>query len=169
MNLLLIRHAEALPVGSPGITSDEQRVLSPAGKSKTHQAAIALNKLGVRIQIMLASPYLRAMQTAEIFCENLDHSPQLRACDALGADFDVKVVVDAIRQVADLGSLALCGHEPDLSRLATYLMGGRGQPSLIFHTGAMAHMQLDLGTKPPTASLHWFLNSQQLERIAQSP
>lgn len=168
MNLLLIRHGEALSVGFPGIDSDEQRVLSPAGRDKTRLAANALNKIGIRINIMLASPYLRAMETAEIICEHLDKPPQLRSCEALSAGGNVKKVIDAIRQVADLGGLALCAHEPDLSMLATYLLGGKKEPCLIFHTGAVAHMQLDLNSKSPTASLHWFLNSHQLVQIARS-
>ncbi|MEE9295205.1 MAG: phosphohistidine phosphatase SixA [Phycisphaerae bacterium] len=167
MELLLVRHGEATPVGSKGVRSDRQRKLTPAGLEKTKRAAIALNKLDVRIDAMLASPYPRALETAKTLCEGLENRPRLRARDSLRPGGDIDTILQEIRLNAELGAIGLCCHEPTLSRLTDVLLGGSERPPLVFHTGAVAFMQVDLDQDPPAATLHWFLDSRQLDLIAR--
>ena len=167
MDLLLIRHAESARVGSPGISSDEERTLTPTGRFKTQRAALALNALGVRLNAILASAYPRAVETAQILAENLIHTPQVRPCDALLPNAPQQRLLDEIRRAFELRSVALCGHEPDLSRLASIFLGGdNAEPTLLFHTGAIAYLKLHSHSEPLAGSLHWFLNSHQLELIS---
>lgn len=169
MELLLIRHAEAARPAAPGADHDETRALTPLGVEKSRRAAAALNKLNVHVDALLVSPYLRAMQTAQIITDGLTHTPQLRSTEALRPGATADKLVKEIRRAAELGTVALCGHEPDLSKLATRLLGGDGSPSLLFHTGSIASLQLDLGAKPLAGSLRWFIDSAQLDLIAQAP
>lgn len=166
MELLLLRHGEATPIGSDGIRTDRQRKLTTTGLEKIKRAAIALNKLDVRIDAVLASPYPRAMLTAKALCEGLDHNPRLRSRDSLAPDGDVQSVIQDIRANSEFRAIGLCSHEPTLSRLTDILLGGSERPSLVFHTGAVAFMQVDLKQDPPAATLHWFLDSRQLDLIA---
>jgi phosphohistidine phosphatase len=166
MELFIVRHGEATRIGTPGVECDRDRRLSPLGIEKTQRASDALNKMGVRINAILCSPYPRALRTAEILCDRLDHPPQLRSCDALACDGDVDTVLGELRRVSELKSVAVCGHEPDLSRLTTRLLGRNGQPCLIFHTGSIASVKVDFNGDQPTGLLHWFLNSHQLDFIA---
>ena len=65
MQLLIIRHAIAVPRGTPGIP-DEDRPLTPEGEQKFREAAEGLAKLVDRPDALLTSPWLRAKQTAAI-------------------------------------------------------------------------------------------------------
>src|SRR3954467_11877205 len=60
----LLRHAEAEP-GSP----DEARKLTPKGEEQARNAGLALARLGVKPDLCLTSPRVRAVQTAELACE----------------------------------------------------------------------------------------------------
>src|SRR5262245_1584012 len=65
MNLYLIRHAEAVPLGVDGISDDEDRPLTEMGKQQCRAVALALRQLGVRLEKLRTSPLVRARQTAE--------------------------------------------------------------------------------------------------------
>ena len=65
MKLLLIRHAAAVPRGTPGVPDDE-RPLTPDGKAKFRVAARGLARVTRRPDLLLTSPLLRARATAEI-------------------------------------------------------------------------------------------------------
>jgi phosphohistidine phosphatase len=168
MELLLIRHGEAVRLGSRTAATDRERSLTPAGAEYTRRAATALNILGLRLDAILTSPYARTMQTAELLAEGLEHRPELRPRDFLGPNADWQALVHELQRDIEFSTIAWCGHEPDLSASATRLLGGNDRPSLIFHTGSVAMMHVDLGRDPPQASLRWFLDSRQLDLIAQT-
>ncbi len=169
MELLLIRHAQAQPIGSSGIERDRDRDLTPDGVAVTERIADALNKFDVRIAAMLVSPFRRTMHTAGILCDRLHHPPQLRVSENLTPRSTIAAAVNEIRQNAELECIAMCGHEPTLSGLADRLLGSRYRPSLIFHTGAAAFLHVDINGKAPAATLHWFLDFRQLDLISRAP
>ena len=63
MKLLLIRHATAVPSGTPGIPDDE-RPLTAKGKKKFRLAARGLARIVRRPDALLTSPLPRALETA---------------------------------------------------------------------------------------------------------
>jgi len=168
MQLLLVRHGEAAPPRSPGPQADRKRPLTEGGIARTQAAASALNGLNVRVDAILSSPYPRAVQTAEVFRDRLETTPELRANEALSLKADWPQIIAELNRNRELKSIMLCGHEPDLSGGATLLLGGNHRPSLLFHTGSVACFHVDLDPDIPQASLHWFLNSHQLELLARA-
>jgi len=168
MELLLIRHGEARRVGDDGITTDRQRVLSSLGIEKTRNAGIALSKLGLRINAVLSSPYPRTVQTSEILRDSLSYTPQIRASELVAPNAAWVPLVEELQRNIELRTIAVCGHEPDLSAFATKLLGGNRRASLIFHTGSVALFHVDVRNDPPEASLRWFLDSNQLDLIARA-
>lgn len=172
MELLLLRHGEALRVGQQGIDSDEHRTLTQTGIDKTRRTAVTLNRLHVRLDALLCSPLERTLQTARLLCEGMEHRPQLRPCDALVPDPSpnaVDRIIDLLRRNAELPAIGICGHEPNLSGLLERFIGGNRRPCVVFHTGSVAWAQLDLSCDPPEATLHWFMDSRQLDLIARAP
>src|SRR5947209_3307996 len=84
MNILLIRHADALPAGEGGILDDESRPLSEEGKAQCAPLARALERFGARPGIVVTSPLLRARQTASGLLQNWDGTPpELRIAEEL--------------------------------------------------------------------------------------
>jgi phosphohistidine phosphatase len=101
--LWLLRHAEALD-GSP----DESRPLSERGVEEAKAAGLALRRMGVKPDVCLSSPKLRARQTAELACEEL--GVEVTIAETLsGAPFDPTELAPG------LDTVVLVGHDPALS------------------------------------------------------
>jgi phosphohistidine phosphatase len=109
----LLRHADA-EQGSP----DEERRLTAKGEQQARAAGAALSKLGVKPDVCLTSPKVRAVQTAELACEPLGVEVRLESRLA-GGSFDANALA------AGHGSVLLVGHEPDCSDVVEDLTGGR--------------------------------------------
>jgi phosphohistidine phosphatase len=109
--LWLLRHADA----AEGVPDDE-RPLSERGVRQAEDAGRALERLGVNIDACLASPKLRAMQTAELACApiGVDVTAERRLA---GVPFDVDELV------AGLGDVLLVGHDPSFSMTLHDLTG----------------------------------------------
>jgi len=82
MRLYIVRHAIALPRGTPQI-EDDDRALTEEGIAKMQQAAEGLRGLGYIPELILSSPLLRARQTARIVLEARADAPTLELDDRL--------------------------------------------------------------------------------------
>jgi phosphohistidine phosphatase len=122
--LWLLRHAEAEPHGT---RSDAVRRLTPRGEGQARAAGIALAHLEATFEAVLYSPKTRARQTAELAAEQWGEQQRelLRSHEPLAGGFDARQALDALSGLAADGRLLLVGHEPDLSRVAADLTGGR--------------------------------------------
>jgi phosphohistidine phosphatase len=125
MDLFLIRHAEAVPLGEGGVNDDAERPLTPAGRAQCKPLAEALQRIGVRLDRIATSPLLRARQTAE---ELLAHwgtpLPELDLCDALAPGAKPRKLARYLWKKGS-GSIALVGHMPDLAEHAAWLIGSK--------------------------------------------
>jgi phosphohistidine phosphatase len=110
----LLRHGEAED-GTP----DAERKLTEKGERQSRAAGKALAKLGVKMDACLASPKVRAKDTAEIACKELNVDPHLEPKLA-GGPFD------ADELAAGLGDHVLfVGHDPDFSMAVHTLTGAQ--------------------------------------------
>jgi phosphohistidine phosphatase len=109
----LLRHAEAED-GTP----DAERPLTEKGKRQARAAGVALAALGVKPDACMASPKVRAADSARLACEALGVEVQLEPKLA-GGPFDPEALA------AGLGEVLLVGHDPDLSMLVHTLTGAQ--------------------------------------------
>jgi phosphohistidine phosphatase len=108
-----LRHGEAED-GEP----DFERKLTKKGERQSRDAGAALAALGVKLDACLASPRVRARDTARLACEALD--VELTTEEQLsGGRFD------PLELTAGLDEVLLVGHEPDFSDAIQELTGGR--------------------------------------------
>jgi phosphohistidine phosphatase len=110
----LLRHAEAAE-GSP----DEERPLTDKGRDQARWAGEALRALGVEVDACLASPKVRAADTAKIACEPLGVEVQIEP-KLSGGPFDAEELAG---QEGD--HVLLVGHDPDFSMAVHELTGAQ--------------------------------------------
>jgi len=121
VKIIFVRHAAAIDRGA-GIT-DDRRYLTPKGRDFFRETARTIIKKGVEPELILTSPLLRAVQTADILAESLVYSGPLAAVDELEPGFDLyrlKKLLDLYQPVSEL---ILVGHEPDLSSIVAAMLG----------------------------------------------
>jgi phosphohistidine phosphatase len=111
MRLVIVRHAEAAP-GEP----DELRSLTAEGREQAEALGELFRAVGIRPDVVVTSPLLRARQTAEA----LDlGEPEIDERLAPGAS--PEDMRDAAWGRGD--TVVLVGHQPDCGRAALALSG----------------------------------------------
>ncbi len=112
--IYLLRHGDA----EDGDGDDAARRLTAKGERQAEAAGRALAALGVEIEACLASPKLRAAETARLACDQLGIEPE--SDEALrGGAFNGEGLA------AGRGETLLVGHEPDFSSEVARLTGAR--------------------------------------------
>ena len=120
MHLLIVRHAIAVPHGTPEI-ADEERPLTDTGRRRFRRVAKGLARMVRRPDALLTSPLRRARQTAEILADAWkDIEPQDEPSLASG---DFAGLEAALARYRPEELIVVVGHEPDLSMLVHRLVG----------------------------------------------
>src|SRR5688572_12067251 len=129
MQILIIRHAIAEPRVDEGGTQPDDRLrqLTSKGRRRMKRGARGLDLIHPRIDILATSPLVRAVQTATIVA-GVYHGIEVTTVDELAPGAGTDTVVGWLRSVESDGTVAIVGHEPDLSDLATHLLTGRQHP-----------------------------------------
>jgi phosphohistidine phosphatase len=154
MDLYLIRHGLASQRGD--YANDDERPLTDEGKQKTRQVAKRLHELGLRFDLILTSPLVRATQTAEILqSSKLSKKLEITDCLAPGGNIhDWLSWLDTWK--APDKTLCLVGHEPDLSAWAEQLIWGDVRGKLILKKAGAIGLLLPNTDKPIGSSqLFW--------------
>ena len=86
MELYIVRHGIAIDREDPKSPPDPDRYLTEEGIEKTKQVAKGVAALGIEPDLLISSPYVRAMQTAEIFATAFEYPKQkIRTTDSAQA------------------------------------------------------------------------------------
>jgi len=114
MHVYLIRHGIAMDREDPKCPPDTERPLTPKGIKRAHAAAQGLRALDVTPNAVLTSPWLRAAQTAEIFCETIGYPARkiIRSNTLKGTSSPAELLHELQSLKA---KVVFCfGHEPHL-------------------------------------------------------
>ena len=160
MELLVVRHGIAVP-GSM-LLADRDRPLTPQGRERFTQVVIGLQRLGIRCDRLYHSPWLRAVETAELLRPVLDGE---MVCSPALARPPSQELLDT-----DEGErVALVGHQPWLGELLDWLIMGKqsGGSGFAFKRGGVAW--LEGRPKPGRMVLRAFLPPKVLRELAGAP
>jgi phosphohistidine phosphatase len=163
LQLVLVRHAIAEERGAAW-PDDDERPLTRDGLRKWKKAARGLATVLPQIDLLLTSPLVRTVQTAEALAKVVSPSPKLQLFEPLRPGTRPTAIIAALRAKSPKGTVVLVGHEPTLSELASALLRLQG-PLEFRKGGAMAVTTQGLGTRGP-ARLEWFLTPRLLRAMA---
>jgi phosphohistidine phosphatase len=158
MKLIVVRHAAAVE-RSPGI-SEETRYLTPEGRVFFRKTARTMLKNGVEPGLILTSPLLRAVQTADVLVETLAYSGPFIVRDELRPGFNRKALEKLLDDYRTVDELVLIGHEPDLSTLIAYLVSL--PDGFNFKKGAAVKLKLDPSKLPVSTAFKWLIFGKKL-------
>jgi phosphohistidine phosphatase len=159
MKLLLIRHAVAVPRGTPGI-ADNERPLTADGEAEFRSAAGGLAWIVDPPDVLLSSPLVRARATADIAARTFGRlEPRIEP--ALAADGTAETVLTVLAaHEATATTVGVVGHEPLLSAVLARLLRA-GDNRLEFDKGGAALVDLPDGLLS-AGRLVWFLEPRVL-------
>ncbi len=142
---------------------DAERPLTKEGKRRARAAAQGLAKLAGGVELVATSPWTRAAQTAAL------------VADACGGVVAARPELIPDRPVEDLlkwlatrreSRVALVGHEPHLSRFASWLMSGRARSMVKLKKSQAVLLELPRPSAG-AAALVWSLAPRQLRALAR--
>jgi phosphohistidine phosphatase len=157
MQLLIIRHARAADAqGLP----DSQRPLTMLGRREFEASARWVVEKGVAPGHVFHSPATRTTETAEILATvaglaNHVREPATWLSLGTGIDEILPMLSNCFAEIT-----ALVGHEPNMSALASSLIGGGW---MSFRPGTIACIEFESVVAPGLGKLNWLLDAGMFE------
>ncbi len=166
MDLFFLRHGKACQRG-PKWRPDSKRPLTREGENDMLDVARGIKALDVSFDVILSSPYARALRTAEILA-GVYKSPKLFETASLASEAGTKEIIDGInRNFPDAGGIVLVGHEPLMSRLISTLLAGRDGMALELKKAGFCKLTIQKLVFGKCACLNWLLTPRQLARLGR--
>ena len=123
MLLYLIRHAEAVELGTPGAARDFDRALTHHGRDQARALAEAFVRLKRPVEAVVASPLVRAHQTAVELLNVWQPGARVVTCDHLTPEhLKPGKLSDFLANIPG-EHVAAVGHMPEIGAYAEWLIG----------------------------------------------
>jgi phosphohistidine phosphatase len=167
VNIFILRHGIAVEPGSPGISKDSDRILTPKGERKLWQVADAISALEISFDIILTSPYLRARQTADVIADGTESKKRVVETDHLTPGGSAKKLIEQLAAIKPAPeNVLLVGHEPYLSEFIALLIAGDAPVRITMKKGGLCKLTVDAIQYGQCAVLEWLLTPKQMGLMA---
>src|SRR3984893_7264005 len=163
MHLYIVRHGIAIDRDDPKCPSEAERYLTEEGVEKTKQVAKGIAALEVHADLMVSSPYVRAMQTATIFASALDYTKQkIRSTDSLLPGAEPGAFLRELAREKNASSVFCFGHAPQVDALLATCVGAQ-HPITSLKKAAVAFVELRR-LSPPSGQLVWLATPKLIRK-----
>lgn len=166
MQLYIVRHGIAIDREDPKCPPDPERFLTEEGIEKTRQVAKGVIEISSVPDLMLSSPYVRAMQTAEIFAKALEYSKdKIRKSDFLLPGAESLQLFRELSRDKDNSVVFVFGHAPHLDDLIATALTSKHQVTSLKKAG-VALVELKR-LVPPSGELVWLSTPKILKKVGK--
>ncbi len=154
IEIYILRHgiAEDAKHGHP----DAERALTNEGREKLRRVLKRARGAGVTPEVILSSPYRRAVETAEIAAKELDYAGESKSTRALIPEAAPSEIWNELRAFKDESAVLLASHEPLTGRLAAFLLGS-DSVQVDVKKGALIRIDCERVGNQPRGVLKWML------------
>lgn len=168
MNLLVVRHAIAEDREEFARTGavDDERPLTEEGRRRFRKGARGLHRLVASVQLLATSGLRRAIETGDLLAAEYGELRTVRLAE-LAPGARPTAVVTWLRAQHRRPTLALIGHDPQLSALVELLLAGRRSGFVALRKGGACLLTFARPATPGGAELRWLLTAGQLRRLGR--
>ena len=165
MQLLVIRHGIAEDPSTVVATGqdDPGPPLSKEGKKMMKRVAAGLRELVDKVDVIGASPLLRAQQTAQIVAKAYNDL-RVVTVEELLPESDPPALMSWLGQHSTVDVVAIVGHQPNLGLVVTWLMSGIKASRVALTKGGTCLLEFSSSVSPGNGTLQWLLTPSQLRR-----
>lgn len=154
MELYFLRHGTATDK-KPG-ESDEKRELTTQGMEEARTVGNVFKNLGVNFNSILASPLIRARQTATIVAEMLGFAGKIVETSALSPGSSFQILRKELENHVKTGQVLLVGHQPTIGRMIVEAWSGQSANWIELEKAGLALVNFDSASAEPLR-LKWLL------------
>jgi phosphohistidine phosphatase len=163
MNLYVVRHGEAVALGG-AVRHDGERSLTERGREDARRVGEFLAKLEPSLRFILSSPMVRARQSAEAVAQAFSPPVPIQETEHLAPGFKPDALRREIRSIDPEESIAMIGHQPDLSQFIISVIEGESGASIALAAGGVAKLHF-VGGALSEATLEWLLTPEVLRQF----
>ena len=169
MTVLVIRHAiaenrktfaERTQSGGDGL-----RPLTKDGRRRMRRGARGISRLVPKVDVLAASGLKRAQETAAIVAPRYPKAKVVKLAE-LSPIKSVKQVLGWLQTQRPDATVALIGHEPQLSTFVSWAMTGLQESVIELKKGGACLIRFDGDIKAARAKLLWSMRPSQLRELA---
>ena len=153
MILYFLRHGQAGD-RADWTGDDDERPLTKKGKESLGREAETIVQLDLRVDVILTSPLVRAVQTGAVFAERLLLGDKFIQDARLAPGFGIEQLAEIVNEYGEASAILLIGHEPDFSQTISDLTGGS---RLVMKKGGLARVDLLPDTGSLAGELLWLV------------
>ena len=166
MQLYIVRHGIAIDREDPKCPPDPERFLTEEGIEKTKSVAKGIAEISSAPDLMITSPYVRAVQTAEVFAKILEYpKDKIRKSDLLLPGAEPLQFLRELSRDKDNSIVFVFGHAPHLDDLIATSLTSKHHITSLKKSG-VALIELKRMT-PPAGELVWLSTPKLLRKIGK--
>lgn len=158
MNIYILRHGIAAERNAHAPHKDAERPLMAKGKKRLREIAGAMQTMGLSFDLILASPYVRALQTADIIAETFRRRRKSAITNELTPGGNPKTLIEQLNKIKPSPkNVLLVGHEPYLSQFIGLLASGNTNMAIDLKKGGLCKLEVETLRYGRCATLAWLL------------
>lgn len=146
--------------------TDGERPLSVRGEADARAVGRMLAAADPALALVLTSPLRRAVDTGGLIASAFQPVPVQRATGQLSPGFDPDLLMEELLALGSDDHVAVVGHQPDMSVLASRLITGGTKGSVAFSPGAVALLIVAPMGRRAEAQLRWLLTPELAALVA---
>jgi len=166
MQIYVVRHGIAIDREDPKCPPDPERYLTQEGIEKVERVAAGIAAMNATPDLFLSSPYVRALQTAEIFAAELGYPKQkIHRHDLLLPGAEPTLLFRELAKDKQTSTLFVFGHAPHVDDLIATALGSKHHITSL-KKGGVALLELRR-VSPPNGELVWLATPKMLRRAGK--
>ena len=162
MEIYLMQHG-------PNLSKDDdpEEPLSPEGEAQISKVAQAVKKMGLKFEVIIASPKKRSQQTAAIVANAVGFPVEgIVVTERVKAMTPAEETISYLQKFNDKQSVLIAGHLPSLAEVASSLLTAGSKATIQYERGGIG--RIDVEALPTNEGrLRWYLTPAQLELIVR--
>lgn len=142
MKITLLRHGESIDRNNWNGT-DYDRCLTENGREEIKNIGKRISELGWNFDLILTSPYVRALETAKIIAEEIGLSSAVKISEDLACGSDYRTVLKELKSYNSNSKVLIVGHEPNLSSFISFLLSGSSDLNIEMKKAGICRLEIE--------------------------
>lgn len=168
MDVYVLRHGLADERDHRKYPNDDLRPLTPKGIDKLTRQARGLKTMGFSVDLVISSPLVRAVQTAEAIMKGLDIACALRYSETLVPEAHPYLLLEELASKhSGVGRVMVVGHEPHMSSFVSMVVSGDPNGLIRLKKGALCKLSMPRVDGVRSGRLEWLMTPAQMMKMGE--
>ena len=168
MDVYVLRHGVADERDFQKYPDDDLRPLIPEGIDKLTRQAKGLKAVGFAVDLVISSPLVRAVQTAEVVMASLEIAGELAYSETLVPEAHPYLLLEELASKhRDVEKVMVVGHEPHMSSFVSMAVTGDPNGLIRLKKGALCKLRIPRLDGVRSGWLEWLMTPEQMIKLGE--